>query len=85
MSELPQYALADSHRSGSPACTGKEISGREEWLHDFRNALATILAAADIARIQPRDHRNVEFSRAMGCIEDGCNRCLRLLHTMPPP
>jgi hypothetical protein len=84
MTDRPQSAVADAHRFGSPSCVEEGRSELDEWVHDFRNALGTILVGADAANALLQVQRNVEISLAMGRIEDGCNRCLRLLRTMPP-
>jgi len=77
MTVRSQSPVADS-----PACAEEESYKLDDWMHDFRNALGTILLGADAAKALFQ--RNAEISLAMGRIEDGCNRCLRLLRTMPP-
>jgi len=73
-----------SDRKQSSLAHAEHYYEREVWMHEFRNALGTILAAAGAANSLLMDHREIEVSIAIGHIEDGCNRCLRLFRTMPP-
>ena len=84
MSDRNQSVMADSRRYASPAPVEAEHSEREVWLHEFRNALGTVMVAAGAAKCLITDLGEIEVSIAMGHIEEGCNRCLRLFRTMPP-
>jgi hypothetical protein len=82
MSDRTQSPVVDAHRPS--LAVEPERSERDEWMHDFRNALGNILIAANAAKGLLTDQRSAEIAVAMGHIEDGCDRCLRLLRTMPP-
>jgi len=84
MSHRKQSHVADSRRFASPGSVEAEHSESEFWMHEFRNALGTVIVAAGAARSLLTDHGEIEVSNAMDRIEDGCNRCLRLFRTMPP-
>ena len=84
MSDLQQSPRTDSPRSASSGCVEAARSEGEFWMHEFRNALGTIIVAAGAARGLLTDRAEIEVSIAMERIEDGCNRCLRLFRTMPP-
>jgi hypothetical protein len=58
-------------------------SARDNWIHDFRNALGntTIAASAVRAEIDQRSYQQIDM--LMRQIEEGCDRCLRLLSAMP--
>ena len=56
---------------------------RDEWMHEFRNALGNVTIAASAARCELTDRRPVEAAALMLQIEEGCERCLGLLKTMP--
>ena len=60
--------------------TGTEL---DHWVHEFRNALGNVLMAAGTARIELADNRPESASMLMRRVEEGCDRCLRLLETMP--
>jgi hypothetical protein len=55
----------------------------EDWVHEFRNALGNITIAASAARSELAKHQSLQTSALMRQIEKGCDRCLRLLRTMP--
>ena len=84
MSDRKQCPTADSRRSASSGPAEAEHSEREIWMHEFRNALGNIMVAAGAAKSLITDPGEIEISIAMGHIEEGCNRCLRLFRTMPP-
>jgi len=85
MNDRTQASLHDPRRNEASAQTSEPPrSERDEWMHEFRNALGNILIAANAARGLLTDQRNADIETAMGHIEDGCERCLRLLRTMPP-
>ena len=75
---------ADSRSFASPDPAKAEHPENEIWMHEFRNALGTIMVAAGAASSLLTDRGEIEISIAMDRIEDGCNRCLRLLRSMPP-
>jgi hypothetical protein len=84
MNDRTQTMIADARHSDAPLPAPESAAcAREEWMHDFRNALGNILIAAGAAKGLLTDQRNAEIAIAMGHIEDGCDRCLRLLRTMP--
>ncbi|HEY2346640.1 MAG TPA: hypothetical protein VGH80_12315 [Xanthomonadaceae bacterium] len=56
---------------------------REEWMHDFRNALGNVTIAASAAASQLVEIPDPVLRAAMAEIEAGCQRCLKLLRTMP--
>ena len=56
---------------------------RDDWMHDFRNALGNITMAASAAKCELADQQSEQASALMRQIEEGCDRCLRLLRTMP--
>jgi len=57
---------------------------REDWVHEFRNALGNVTIAASAARCELSDDKSGQSAALlMQQIEDGCDRCLRLLGTMP--
>lgn len=59
-------------------------SEREDWIHEFRNALGNVTIAASAARCELSDDKPGQAAAMlMQQIEDGCDRCLRLLGTMP--
>jgi len=84
MNEHQQSTGTEAYRFGSPAPSAAERTRRDEWTHDFRNALGTVLVAAGVARSLLPYARNAEVTTALGRIDEGCNRCLGLLRTMPP-
>jgi len=55
----------------------------DDWMHDFRNALGNVTIAASAAKAELADHPSDQASALMRQIEEGCDRCLRLLRTMP--
>lgn len=84
MSDRKQSHVADSPRFASSGLAEAEHSEHEIWMHEFRNALGNIMAAASVARCLLTDRGEGGISTAVDRIEDGCNRCLRLFRTMPP-
>ena len=85
MSDRTQAPNPSAHGRDASIHPGEpERSERDEWVHDFRNALGNILIAANAASGLLKDQRNTDMAVAMGHIEEGCDRCLRLLRTMPP-
>jgi len=84
MSDRRQSPTDDSRRRASPGSAEAERSECEYWMHEFRNALGTIVVAAGAARSLLTDRGEIDVSIAMDRIEDSCNRCLRLFRTMPP-
>jgi len=56
----------------------------EIWLHEFRNALGNITIAASAVKGELAGHQQEQIRASMRHIEEGCDRCLRLLRTMPP-
>ncbi len=59
-------------------------SEREDWIHEFRNALGNVTIAASAARCELTDDKSGQAAALfMQQIEVGCDRCLRLLGTMP--
>ena len=55
----------------------------ENWVHEFRNALGNITIAASAARHELTEHQSLQTPALMRQIENGCDRCLQLLRTMP--
>jgi len=55
----------------------------ENWVHEFRNALGNITIAASAARHELAEHQSPQTQALMRQIENGCDRCLQLLRTMP--
>lgn len=80
--------MNDSIRPGSaprsPGDDGSQASDREEWIHDFRNALGNITIAASAASGQFSSQQDPLLRAMLVQIEEGCERCLKLLRTMPP-
>jgi hypothetical protein len=56
---------------------------RDDWMHEFRNALGNITIAASAAKGELADDQSQQASALMRQIEEGCERCLRLLSAMP--
>ena len=56
---------------------------REDWIHEFRNALGNITIAASAAKGELAELQYPQASALMRQIEEGCDRCLNLLRTMP--
>jgi len=52
-------------------------------VHEFRNALGNITIAASAAKSELAEHQYPQASVLMRQIEEGCERCLSLLRTMP--
>lgn len=55
----------------------------DDWVHEFRNALGNITIAASAAKGELAELQSVQASALMRQIEEGCDRCLRLLRSMP--
>ncbi len=56
---------------------------RDHWIHDFRNALGNTTIAASAIRGVLEQQRYEQVEMLMRQIEEGCERCMRLLGTMP--
>jgi hypothetical protein len=56
---------------------------RDDWMHEFRNALGNITIAASAAKGELADQQFQHAASLMRQIEEGCERCLRLLRSMP--
>ena len=69
---------APADRSASVSPTEREL-----WIHEFRNALGNITIATSAVRFELADHQYEHTPASIRLIEEGCERCLRLLHTMP--
>lgn len=72
-------------KSADPAA-GKIVIDREaheEWMHAFRNALGSVTIAASTASRQAEDCPDPSLRELLARIENGCERCLELLRTMP--
>ena len=80
---LPRKAASGATR---PDCSSAAIdaarASRDLWVHEFRNALGNTTIAAEAARSLLERHEE-HIDRLMRQIEEGCERCLQLLHTMP--
>ncbi len=63
---------------------GAKRSERDHWSHEFRNALGNTTIAASAVRFEVRAGHYDQVDALMRQIEEGCERCLRLLGTMPP-
>jgi hypothetical protein len=70
-----------AERIGVPASSLR--TDRDDWTHEFRNALGNITIAASAAKGELADNQSQQVSALMRQIEEGCERCLRLLRTMP--
>jgi len=96
--ELPGLNLPDNSLPSSSANPSVAESNRadpaghaadstrtayENWVHEFRNALGNVTIAASAAKSELAAHPELQASALMRQIEDGCDRCLRLLRTMP--
>jgi hypothetical protein len=62
---------------------GQSDAERDRWTHDFRNALGNTIIAASAVRgvLQEQHYRQVDM--LMHQIGESCERCMRLLETMP--
>lgn len=54
---------------------------RDTWIHEFRNALGNIMIGTSVVKSKLAEQRDT--SASIRHIEEGCERCLRLLGTMP--
>jgi hypothetical protein len=79
VSSRAEFKPAD--RVGTPASSLQ--TDRDDWMHEFRNALGNITIAASAAKGELADNQSQQVSVLMRQIEEGCERCLRLLRTMP--
>ncbi len=79
--QLPESSQGRSDPADRPASIS--LTEREIWIHDFRNALGNITIATSAVRCELADHQYEQTSASIRLIEEGCERCLRLLHTMP--
>ena len=76
----------DHSSSELPKVDGRTPRGDEtyeNWLHDFRNALGNTTIAASAARYALDDKSYDDVAISMRQVEEGCERCLRLLRTLP--
>ncbi len=62
---------------------GEARAERDHWVHDFRNALGNTTIAASTVRGAIAERNYQEIDMLMKQIEEGCERCMRLLGTMP--
>ncbi|HTA66516.1 MAG TPA: hypothetical protein VK753_13540 [Xanthomonadaceae bacterium] len=69
--------------SGRPEPSARQQAELDDWMHEFRNALGNVTIAASAASAEFADHPSQQASSLMRQIEEGCDRCLRLLKTMP--
>ena len=77
----PESGPDDSKPANRPAALNP--TERELWIHEFRNALGNITIATSAVRFELADHQYEHTPASIRLIEEGCERCLRLLHTMP--
>ncbi len=80
MNKDMQSSTPGSARSGLAQDSRSE---RDTWIHEFRNALGNITIAASAVKSELADHQNEQFAESIRHIEEGCERCLRLLRSMP--
>lgn len=76
-------AIHNSEQASLERTTPAAHDAYQNWLHDFRNALGNTTIAASAARFALDDKSYADVAASMRHIEEGCERCLQLLRTMP--
>lgn len=80
-----ERSVSGQQRSNRIALHGDDSrTEREHWVHDFRNALGNTTIAASTIRWMLNQQCDEQLDALIRKIEAGCERCLRLLATMPP-
>jgi hypothetical protein len=82
-SPLIDPLTAAASADAAPLPPDDEHMPRDQWIHDFRNALGNASIAASAARYEIAHGQSGQMDVLMQRIEEGCERCLQLLRTMP--
>ncbi len=83
MNAPTQHSDPTLHEADSLSASDQSRAALDHWMHDFRNALGTATLAASAVRSEIEPCRNEQVDILMRQIEEGCERCMRLLNTMP--